>query len=110
VLLQVKRLQSHPSIALWGGNNENEGALTWFNESLANPNLYVADYVKLYVDTIYTKVHALDPSRPWVDSSPSNQEIVIDPYVKRWGNCQDQVRSFICKESNNHYRRNLMHH
>lgn len=29
---QVYRLQTHPSIVLWGGNNENEGALTWFNE------------------------------------------------------------------------------
>jgi hypothetical protein len=29
---QVYRLQTHPSIVLWGGNNENEAALTWFNE------------------------------------------------------------------------------
>jgi beta-mannosidase len=50
---QVRRLQSHPSIVLWGGNNENEGGLTWYPEAKANMNLYVSDYVKLYIDTIY---------------------------------------------------------
>lgn len=30
---QVQRLQHHPSLAVWAGNNENEGALmdNWFD-------------------------------------------------------------------------------
>lgn len=27
VVYQVERLQSHPSIVLWAGNNENEGTV-----------------------------------------------------------------------------------
>lgn len=44
---QVTRLAVHPSIVIWGGNNENEGALQWYNESRANRDLYLSDYVKL---------------------------------------------------------------
>ena len=41
---QVARLATHPSIVIWGGSNENEYAMTWYNESKANRDLYVADY------------------------------------------------------------------
>jgi len=27
---QTVRLMSHPSVVIWGGNNENEAALNWF--------------------------------------------------------------------------------
>ena len=33
---QTWRLASHPSIVVWGGNNENEVALGWFSESNTN--------------------------------------------------------------------------
>lgn len=82
---QVRRLQSHPSIALWGGNNENEVALTWFSQSTTNRDLYVVDYNELYINTIYKTLASIDPKRAWVDSSPSNGLISRDPYVKRWG-------------------------
>lgn len=85
----MKRLQSHPSIVLWGGNNENEGALNWFPESTTNRDLYLADYIKLYLDTVYPVIASLDPRRPWVDSSPSNQLVAKEPFVKRWGDVQD---------------------
>jgi len=74
---------------IWGGNNENEGALTWYPESTANRDLYLADYVKLYVDTMATALRAVDTSRPFVDSSPSNGLISEKPFVKRWGQVQD---------------------
>lgn len=50
---QALRLGTHPSIVVWGGNNENEVALGWFPESLQNRDLYVSDYSKLYGATVY---------------------------------------------------------
>lgn len=49
---QIGRLIHHPSIAVWSGNNENEGALHWYPETNANPFLYVEDYAVLYTDTV----------------------------------------------------------
>ncbi len=76
VLYQVQRLQSHPSIVLWAGNNENEMTVAYFSsivppeegEGLRN------DYRKLYIGTVMAAVAELDPngSRPFVPSSPSN--------------------------------------
>ncbi|XP_069671590.1 beta-mannosidase-like isoform X2 [Periplaneta americana] len=90
---QVRRLQHHPSIALWAGNNENEAALrgNWYGTSGSKYSLYKADYIKLYVDTIRPLVQAED-SRPYVVSSPSNgleseQEgyIADNPYSSLYG-------------------------
>ncbi|XP_049828728.1 beta-mannosidase-like [Schistocerca gregaria] len=70
---QIVRLMHHPSIVVWAGNNENEGALrdNWYGTG-SNFSLYYSDYVKLYVDTIGEVVQALDTTRPFVFSSPSN--------------------------------------
>jgi beta-mannosidase len=32
----IWRLSTHPSIVIWGGNNENEVALGWFSQSQKN--------------------------------------------------------------------------
>ena len=83
---QVARLHSHASIVIWGGSNENEYAMQWYNESRADRDTYVADYAKLYLDTMRPAIVASDPSgRPFVDSSPSNELRSTEPYVKRWG-------------------------
>lgn len=71
---QVQRLQYHPSIILWAGNNENEMAIAgpWWPEVMAwNKKLREA-YAKLYVDTIRPIVQILDPTRAYIESSPSN--------------------------------------
>lgn len=70
---QVRRLQHHPSIAVWAGNNENEAALrgNWYGTQ-TNFTLYKNDYVKLYVDTIRPVVRRNDKTRSYVVSSPSN--------------------------------------
>ena len=57
-----------------------------------NRDLYLADYVKLYVDTVRLAVSGADPERrAFVDSSPSNGLVSTDPYVKRWGDVQARV-------------------
>ncbi|XP_046449905.1 beta-mannosidase-like [Daphnia pulex] len=93
VVQQVRRLQAHPSVVLWAGNNENEAALrgNWYG-TLSDFNLYRQDYIKLYVDTIREIVRREDPSRPFVVSSPSNGKlseeeghIARDPYSELYG-------------------------
>ena len=83
---QVWRLSTHPSIVILGGNNEDEVALGWFSESINNRDLYVSDYSKLYGDTVYKAIGAVEghDERVWVDSSPSNGLISTSPYDKLW--------------------------
>lgn len=71
VTQNVKRLQNHPSVVLWAGNNENEAALYggWYG---SDKQVYRDDYIKLYVDVIKEQVEQLDATRPFVVSSPSN--------------------------------------
>ena len=100
VTQQVARLAAHPSIVIWGGSNENEYAMQWYNLSRVNRDLYVADYVKLYLDTIRPSVLSSDPEgRPFVDSSPSNGLISSDldgrsPLVKRWGDAMGDAPDY----------------
>lgn len=70
---QVQRLQHHPSIITWSANNENEVALreNWYGTQ-ANFDQYKKDYISLYVNTIKPLVAGLDPTRPFIVSSPSN--------------------------------------
>lgn len=92
VKYQVNRLASHPSIVIWGGNNENEVALGWFPESNTNRDLYVSDYSKLYGDVVFKALVSVDGiQRPWVDSSPSNGLLSNDPYAKKWGAASTEV-------------------
>ncbi|CAG2110568.1 unnamed protein product, partial [Medioppia subpectinata] len=69
VITQVRRIQHHPSIAIWSGNNENEYALKYWWYDVKN---YWPDYRALYVDTIGKTLAAEDTTRPYVSSSPSN--------------------------------------
>jgi len=76
VRYQVQRLQSHPSIVLWSGNNENEMGLASYTRSLTpeERERYKDEYRKLYIDTAMATLNQIDPhnSRPFVASSPSN--------------------------------------
>lgn len=69
---QVRRLQHHPSIILWSGNNENEAAIAenWYG--IGSIPTYEAQYSQLYFDTVLANVSAVDQSRPQLPSSPSN--------------------------------------
>lgn len=70
----MKRLQNHPSIVLWCGNNEDLGALTEFHESRENRDRYLVDYDRLNEGVIGRAVKELDPDRTWWPSSPSAGE------------------------------------
>jgi beta-galactosidase/beta-glucuronidase len=52
VTQQLLRLGSHPSMVVFGGNNEVEQSLGWYAETKDNVPLYVTDYSALFVDTI----------------------------------------------------------
>lgn len=69
VTYQVKRLRDHAGIALWCGDNEVVGALTWFPESRADRPRYLADYAKLS-RTLTEAIAAADPTRTFWPSSP----------------------------------------
>lgn len=53
---QLLRLGSHASITLWGGNNEVEASLAWYEQSAANPHLFAVDYEQLFVRTFEARV------------------------------------------------------
>ncbi len=66
---QVKRLRDHACIALWCGDNECVGALTWFKESRDSRDRYLVDWVRLD-DTRGGAARAADPTRTYWPSSP----------------------------------------
>ncbi len=68
---QVRRLKDHPSLALWCGNNEALGAITWYEESKDSPERYLEDYERLNEGVLGRVIRALDPDRTWWPSSPS---------------------------------------
>lgn len=80
---QVTRLKDHPSIVLWCGNNEDVGALTWFEVSKKNRDRYIIDYDRLNEGVVGRIVKALDPARPWWPSSPSAGE---NDFSDNWHN------------------------
>uniref|UniRef100_A0A182PVA2 beta-mannosidase n=1 Tax=Anopheles epiroticus TaxID=199890 RepID=A0A182PVA2_9DIPT len=74
----VRRIQHHPSVAVWATNNENEVALrqNWYKTE-ANYSAYYTQYVELYVRTVLPTVEANDPWRTVLLSSPSNGDLSL---------------------------------
>ena len=67
---QVRRLGFHACMALWCGDNELIGALTWFEESRKNRDRYLVNYDRLN-RAIEAAAKFADPSINWWPSSPS---------------------------------------
>ncbi len=65
----VKRLRNHASLALWCGNNEN---LMMFEAGWEDPSRHPPRYYgeKLYEGVLPAVLAELDPSRPYVPTSP----------------------------------------
>lgn len=72
----VRRLQNHPSLALWCGNNEIEvGWKNWgwqatYGYSDAEAGEMWGDYTALFHGRIPSLLTDLDPDRPYVPTSP----------------------------------------
>ena len=66
---QIRRLRDHACIALWCGDNECVGALTWFKEPRADPEYYKAALMKRHAvqDGLVARY---DPLRMFWPSSP----------------------------------------
>lgn len=84
---QVRRLSHHASIALWSGNNENQGIAE------SSDTQYILDYSVLYDGTVRPALMAEDKSRPYWPSSPSNGYLYVNEdqglVIQRWGNPGD---------------------
>ena len=67
---QVKRLRGRACLALWCGNNEDLGALNWYEVSRQLRDRYLVDYDRLNEGVLGRVVDELDPSRVFWPSSP----------------------------------------
>lgn len=66
----VLRIDYHASLALWCGDNELLGALTWFEEAVKDRDRYLVGYDRLN-RTIEKQVKENAPHSNWWPSSPS---------------------------------------
>jgi beta-mannosidase len=69
VRYQIKRLASHPSIAVWCGDNEVIGSLNWYDLSKKNRDRYLVNYDR-FSRAVEAAVTASDPDRAFWPSSP----------------------------------------
>lgn len=88
----VRRIQSHPSIAIWATNNENEAALrqNWY-QTQSKFDKFEVEYEKLYIDTVKDEIQRNDPWRVVLNSSPGNGmnfeniTIAVNPQDNHYG-------------------------
>jgi beta-mannosidase len=74
VRYQVKRLGSHACIALWCGDNEVIGSLSWYELSRKNRDRYLVNYDRLN-RTIEVALTESDPDRAFWPSSPCSGKL-----------------------------------
>ncbi len=62
----VNRIKSHPSLCLWGGNNEIETMFSYMPENMK----IVQWYKKFFYEILADFVNKLDPDTPYIPTSP----------------------------------------
>jgi beta-mannosidase len=73
----VNRLMSHPSLALWCGNNENLlGWWDWDWQAAVGDRSWGLGF---YTELLPSIVAALDPLRPYIEGSPASGDPAIHP-------------------------------
>ncbi|PLB55349.1 putative beta-mannosidase [Aspergillus steynii IBT 23096] len=93
VAYNVRRVNHHPSLALWSGGNEIEGfilLLVNFTNPKEHPR-YVGEYEALYINLIMPLVYENSRSISYIPSSATNGYLDIDlsasiPMVERYNN------------------------
>lgn len=66
----VARLQHHACMAIWCGDNELVGAISWYEEAIADRDRYLVNYDRLN-RTISKALKSVDPQAIWWPSSPT---------------------------------------
>ena len=56
VTYQARRLDSHPSLAIWGGGNEVEASFRWFPDSRDDPQSFTDDYMQVCLPHIHCTI------------------------------------------------------
>ena len=92
---QAARLIHHPSVIIWGGNNEVEASFSWFDTTREHLRRYKKDYKTLFVHALPGELHRMDPSAIYVDGSPSNGMSRGNHSSKRWGDVSDPTHGDI---------------
>ncbi|KAI0382166.1 glycoside hydrolase family 2 protein [Hypomontagnella monticulosa] len=90
---QVRRINHHPSLALWAGGNELENAALTLVRLFA-PNMYdrfLHEYETLFLDTLLPAVYGNSHSITYIPSSTTNGYLSINfsnpiPIVQRYNN------------------------
>ncbi|HDK36110.1 MAG TPA: glycoside hydrolase family 2 protein, partial [Bacteroidetes bacterium] len=71
-VFQVKRLRTHPSLALWCGNNEMEAGWSEWGWKTEFPKKVWEDYKKIFHGILPEVCRTFDPDCPYWPSSPSS--------------------------------------
>lgn len=83
----VLKFRSHPSLAIWSGNNENDNSLLWTLPTFRiNPNRDVISR-KMIPEVLYE----FDPTRPYLPSSPYFSEAAFKNGCQRSDLPQDHL-------------------
>ncbi|KAL9132447.1 MAG: hypothetical protein Q9175_006381, partial [Cornicularia normoerica] len=89
----VRRVNHHPSLALWAGGNELESLeLSTVNDTAPSEyDTYLAQYEQLFLDTLLPIVYANSKSISYIPSSTTNGYLELnfslpEPMIERYNN------------------------